>query len=266
MVRSNDQHHSKDSLPFRHHHGSAPLPTTTTTTSTPLGEGSTYQYNTSTPPLSIDHHTDVDNSLTILHSSPPASGLDRLFRLSPTRAATNTTLLQGASLLVLSTLCLGVGILIGTNQQAPNPSTTLTNTHTHAPVPFLGNAYTPQDVDTLFTAYHFTDCHIEPLYDKDQVVKGTCRNRDCCKKGKSLCEAFTYSPLDPPTLGCDPPISLLNGTLEAMLAIDPSVAYLLFTGDMNAHHLCDESLIRVTQVCSFLSACTCVCALFVLFL
>lgn len=108
-------------------------------------------------------------------------------------------------------------------------------------------------MDALFTAFHFTDTHLEPLYDKDQarafpilffgsiwligmgsgvmvgvlwgvgtgivvrvqqpyhpptqptnhtqVVKGSCRNPDCCKRGKNLCDAFTYSELEPPTLG-----------------------------------------------------------------
>ncbi len=35
-----------------------------------------------------------------------------------------------------------------------------------------------------------------------QVVKGSCRNPDCCKKGKNLCDAFTYAEMEPPTLGC----------------------------------------------------------------
>lgn len=35
----------------------------------------------------------------------------------------------------------------------------------------------------------------------EQVVKGSCRNPDCCKRGKNLCDAFTYSEMEPPTLG-----------------------------------------------------------------
>lgn len=33
---------------------------------------------------------------------------------------------------------------------------------------------TQQDVEAAFTAFHFTDTHLEPLYDKDQVHGSMC--------------------------------------------------------------------------------------------
>lgn len=71
-----------------------------------------------------------------------------------------------------------------------------------------------------------------------QVPKGTCRNEACCLDGVDECQPFTYSELDPPTLGCDPPIQLLDSALQTMGAIQPSPDFLFFTGDMPAHRLC----------------------------
>lgn len=64
------------------------------------------------------------------------------------------------------------------------------------------------------------------------------RSDACCDSKKHQCELFTYSEAEAPTLGCDPPIQLLDNALAAMKSIDPNTNYLVFTGDMVAHHLC----------------------------
>eukprot|EP00952_Eustigmatos_sp_NYUAD-ZCMA_P004818 21112-Eustigmatos_ZCMA.PRE.1 len=38
--------------------------------------------------------------------------------------------------------------------------------------------------------------------------------------------------------GCDPPVRLLTDSLTAMKGIDSKAAYIFYTGDMAAHHLC----------------------------
>lgn len=57
----------------------------------------------------------------------------------------------------------------------------------------------------VFKIGHLTQDHTAnhhpPTHPTKQVVKGSCRNPDCCKRGKNLCDAFTYSEMEPPTLG-----------------------------------------------------------------
>lgn len=45
-----------------------------------------------------------------------------------------------------------------------------------------------------------------------------------------------------PNNRCDPPVSLLEGTMEVMRAMDPGARYVFYTGDMPAHHLCTGAL------------------------
>ncbi|EWM25563.1 acid sphingomyelinase-like phosphodiesterase 3b [Nannochloropsis gaditana] len=179
------------------------------------------------------------------------------WRPAPGRRERQSHLLYASVLLVVGAFLLGVGFCIGQSRAISSrsegsvkffPPSGLGQVKADWPThSLLGNTWSPRDVEPLFTAYHFTDAHIEPLYDKHVVVKGNCRKPDCCKKGENVCEAFTYDESELPTLGCDPPVSLLEGVLEAMQAVDPEVSYVLFTGDMNAHHLCNEELVRTTQ-------------------
>lgn len=115
-------------------------------------------------------------------SSSTSSPLTRLWRLTE-GSQRGFHLLQGGGVLAVGALCLGVGVLIGQSQSQVSFNSSSSSNNGLSPLlnpqqlqdaqaewpaqPLLGNAWTPQDVQSLFTAYHFTDAHIEPLY-------GTC--------------------------------------------------------------------------------------------
>ena len=47
-----------------------------------------------------------------------------------------------------------------------------------------------------------------------QGSAGTCRDPACCLGGKDQCEPFQYGVDEPPTLGCDSPVKLLDSALQ----------------------------------------------------
>ncbi len=176
MVRSNsfgqlhdDDHSAADTLPLRHQApgGSArgtyqSIPSSSTNTTTTSDTPAVTYIRSS---LSISSAASESPSPRSSSASPFA----RLFRVDVGRGARG--LLQGSAVVAMGVLCLGVGVLIGRQGQT-NPSGggkgggidhLLAGEWSPQPS-ILGNAFSPQDVDALFTAYHFTDAHIEPLY------------------------------------------------------------------------------------------------------
>jgi len=178
-----------DSLPLTHaasnHRGSyhsiptttAPLPASSSTnsSSSSIGNQQQQQHEDDDAPPAVTY---IQGSLSI--STPPSSSsstsspLTRLWRLTE-GGQRGFHLLQGGAVLAVGALCLGVGVLIGQSQShvafnssnglSPLNPQQLQDAQAEWPAqPLLGNAWTPQDVQSLFTAYHFTDAHIEPLY------------------------------------------------------------------------------------------------------
>lgn len=175
-----------DSLPL-HTHGrkgyhsipttSSPAPSSSTSTQQQQQQQQ-HEDNNALPAV-----TYVRSSLNIATSSAASSSssstsspLTRLWRLTE-GGQRGFHLLQGGAVLAVGALCLGVGVLIGQSQSnvafsnngsgglSPLSPMQLQDAQAQWPVqPLLGNAWSPQDVQSLFTAYHFTDAHIEPLY------------------------------------------------------------------------------------------------------
>lgn len=179
-----------DSLPLTRadgHRGSyQSIPTTTT----PLAANNCASSSSSSIGHQQEHQHDDDNLPTVTYtrgtlnnSAPSASSFSPSSIISPTSRLWRLTagehrgfhLLQSGAVLAVAALCLGVGVLIGQSQtQVSLNSSYDINPFSHQQLqdaqaewpaqPLLGNAWTPQDVQSVFTAYHFTDAHIEPLY------------------------------------------------------------------------------------------------------
>jgi hypothetical protein len=183
-----------DSLPLTHasnHRGRGgsyhSIPTTitpltassSTTTNSSIGHQQQQQLEDDNAPPTVTYSRSSLNISTASASSSSTSPLTRLWRLTE-GGQRGFHLLQGGAVLAVGALCLGVGVLIGQSQAqvsfnssninslSPLNPQQLQDAQAEWPAqPLLGNAWTPQDVQSLFTAYHFTDAHIEPLY-------GTC--------------------------------------------------------------------------------------------
>lgn len=177
-----------DSLPLTRADGRGRSYQSIPTTTTPLAASNSAS-SSSIGHQQQDQHED-DNVPTVTYtrgslniSTPSASSsssssvssrISRLWRLTEGEQR-GFHLLQGGAVLAVAALCLGVGVLIGQSQS----QLSLNNSYGINPLyppqlqdaqvdwpaqPLLGNAWTPQDVQSVFTAYHFTDAHIEPLY------------------------------------------------------------------------------------------------------
>lgn len=104
------------------------------------------------------------------------------WRPAPGRRERQSHLLYASVLLVVGAFLLGVGVCIGQSRAISSrsegsvkffPPSGLGQVKADWPThSLLGNTWSPRDVEPLFTAYHFTDAHIEPLYGtKSHVVE-----------------------------------------------------------------------------------------------